>query len=240
MLRPRPSAGESFTAVLANTSGGIVGGDRLQVRTEIGAAASALITTQAAEKAYRSVGPDARFAVQLDLGRDAWLEWLPQETILFDGARLRRDLHVDAHHEAGLIAADLLVFGRRARGERFATGLLRDRWQVRVDGRLVWADVLCLDAPAGQIAAPFGFAGAAAYGTCIYVAPDAPDRLSLARALSQQAGVRAGATVLGPVLVARWLASEPAAVRNALQHFCAAFRHAVRGLPERVPAASSL
>lgn len=236
VLRPRPPAGESFTAVLANTSGGIVGGDRLEVRAEVGAGASALITTQAAEKSYRSAGPDARSDVSLHLADRAWLEWLPQETILFDGARLRRALCIDLARQARLIGGDVLVFGRRASGERFRTGLLNDRWEVRVDGRLAWADVLRLDTPEAQIEAPFGFAGAGAYGMCIYVAPDAADRLVLARHLTELSGLRAAATLVGPVLIVRWLGAEPAAVRAALRHFWTAFRHAVRDLPAAMPA----
>jgi urease accessory protein len=114
--------------------------------------------------------------VQLTLAEHAWLEWLPQETILFDRARLRRRLVLDLAESARLLAADLLVFGRRARGERFRRGLLHDRWEVRSAGRLVWADALCLaEDPGGLLEAPFGFAGTGAAVTAIYVAPDAAD-----------------------------------------------------------------
>ena len=119
VLMPRPAPGEPPCAVLLNTSGGIVGGDALQVEVRLEAGAAAVVTSQAAEKAYRSAGADATLDVALDLADGAWLEWLPQETILFDGARLRRRLRVDAAAQARLLAIDMLVFGRRARGERF-------------------------------------------------------------------------------------------------------------------------
>jgi urease accessory protein len=233
---PRSLPGEPACAVLLNTSGGIVGADALQVAVRLEAGAAAVITSQAAEKAYRSAGATATLDVDLDLGERTWLEWLPQETILFDGARLRRRLRVDASAQARLVAADMLVFGRRARGERFQRGFVYDRWEVRIGRHLAWADALRLaPEPGALLYAPFGFASAGAAATAIYVAPDAADRLDLARALLDQQKVRSGATCVGPVLVLRWLGQDPAAVRAAVQQFCARFRHAVAGLPEGVP-----
>jgi urease accessory protein len=178
LLRPNVPAGEPACAVLLNTSGGIVGGDALEIEARLAPGAAAVVTSQAAEKVYRSVGALSTMDVRLALDEHAWLEWLPQETILFDGARLRRRLALDLAASASLLAADMLVFGRRARGERFEHGLLHDRWEVRIGGRLVWA----ADGPRALLAAPFGSAGAGAAATAIYVAPDAPDRLELARA----------------------------------------------------------
>jgi urease accessory protein len=237
VLMPRPAPGEPPCAVLLNTSGGIVGGDALRVEVRLEAGAAAVITSQAAEKAYRSAGADATLDVTLDLADGAWLEWLPQETILFDGARLRRRLRIDAAAQARLVATDMLVFGRRARGERFQSGFLYDRWEVRIGRRLAWVEALHLTPdPGALLDARFGFAGAGAAATAIYVAPDAADRLALARALIDRPKVRRGATCVGPVLVVRWLGDDPAAVRAAVQQFCARFRHAVAGLPDRVPA----
>jgi urease accessory protein len=214
-----------------------VGGDALKVEVHLEAGAAAVITSQAAEKAYRSAGADATIDVDLELGDAAWLEWLPQETILFDGARLRRRLRIDATAQARLLAIDMLVFGRRARGERFQNGFLYDCWEVRIGRRLAWADALRLaPEPGALLDATFGFAGAGSFATCIFVAPDAVDRVRLARDLATWSDVRSGATCIGPVLVVRWLAADPAAVRQALQQFCARFRHAVAGWPERVPA----
>jgi urease accessory protein len=236
VLMPRPAPGDLPCAVLLNTSGGIVGGDALQVAVRVEAGAAAVVTSQAAEKAYRSAGADATLEVDLDLEEGTWLEWLPQETILFDGARLRRRLRVHAAAQARLVAVDVLVFGRRARGERFRRGSFYDRWEIRVGGHLAWVDALRLTPePGALLDAPFGFAGAGAAATAIYVASDAVDRLDLARALIDHPKVRSGATCVGPVLVLRWLDRDPAAVRAAVQQFCARFRHAVAGLPECVP-----
>jgi urease accessory protein len=237
IFRPNVPPGDLPNAVLLNTSGGIVGGDRLAVRVRMEPGAAALITSQAAEKAYRSAGPDATVDIHLDLADHAWLEWLPQETILFDGARLRRCLSVRAATAARLLAADMLVFGRRARGERFRHGVLHDRIEIWVDDRLVWADALRLaPEPGPLLEAPFGFAGAAALATCFYLAADAEAHIATAREFADAADVRSGATCIGPVLVVRWLADDPARVRQACRRFCTRFRRAVAGLPERAPA----
>ena len=238
VLMPRPAPGEPPCAVLLNTSGGIVGGDALQVEVRLEAGAAAVITSQAAEKAYRSAGADATLDVALDLADGTWLEWLPQETILFEGARLRRRLRIDAAAQARLVAADMLVFGRRARGERFQRGFLYDSWEVRIGRRLAWADALRLaPEPGPLIDARFGFARRRRGGHRIYVAPDAADRLDLARALIDAPGRCAAARPASGRCssCAGWRA-DPAAVRVAVQQFCARFRHAVAGWPERVPA----
>ncbi|MFN8927410.1 MAG: urease accessory protein UreD, partial [Rhodospirillales bacterium] len=131
MLFPTPAKGDPTTAVVATTSGGIVGGDRMAVTATAGDGARALVTMQAAEKVYRSAGPDATVDVRLSAGVGAWLEWLPQETILFEGARLRRTTRVDLAADACALAGEMIVLGRIARGERLATGLVRDAGEVR-------------------------------------------------------------------------------------------------------------
>jgi urease accessory protein len=237
VFRPRAEADDCMGAVLLNTSGGIVGGDMLEVSVDVAAGSVASVTSQAAEKAYRSAGPDAGVDVHLNLKDGACLEWLPQETILFDGARLRRRLRADLEADARLLAADMLVFGRIARGERFQSGLLHDRFEIRIGGRLAWADALRLAPHPGRlIEAPFGAGGAGALATCVYVGQDAKERLALARALVDRPGVRSGATCIASVLIVRFMAEDPAAARQALQRFCARFRHEVAGLPERMPA----
>ncbi|WP_448187800.1 urease accessory protein UreD [Azospirillum sp. sgz301742] len=236
LLFPNPGAGDPPTAVVVTTSGGLVGGDRLEVAASVGAGASALVTAQAAEKIYRSTGADVRFDVRLTVGDGGWLEWLPQETILFDGARLRRSTCAEVAGSGRLLAGESLVFGRIARGERFTQGLARDAWEVRRDGRLVWADALHLD---GDVAAvldhPAGFAGATAYGTIVYVGKDAADRLDGARTLLEDLAPHAGATVLGEVLVIRLLGCDAHRLRNDFGRVWAGLRAELAGLPARLP-----
>jgi urease accessory protein len=238
VLFPNPRSGDPPTAVLVTTSGGLVGGDRLDIALSAGADSAALVTTQAAEKIYRSLGPDVRLVTEIAVDSGAWLEWLPQETILFDGARLRRATSVGLAGNGRLLAGELLVFGRIARGERFTRGLARDAWEIRRDGRLIWADALHLD---GDIAAildhPACFDGATAYGTILYAAPDAVRHLDAARALLENVGtgVCAAATSFDGLLLTRWLGREAHRVRHAYARFWADFRAQVADLPARLP-----
>lgn len=236
LLFPTPASGDPPTAVVVTTSGGLVGGDRLEIAASVGEGATALVTAQAAEKVYRSAGDDVRFDVSLTVEDGGWLEWLPQETILFDAARLRRTTSVEVNGSGRLLAGELLVFGRIARGERFAQGLARDAWEVRRDGRLVWADALHLDGDVADLLDhPAGFAGATAYGTIVYVGQDAADRLDAARALLEDVAPHAGATVLGEVLVIRLLGRDAQRLRTDFGRLWAGLRRELNGLPARLP-----
>jgi urease accessory protein len=236
VLFPRVPAGELTEAVLINTGGGVVGGDRLVVEIVAGPEARLRATSQAAEKVYRSAGPLSTLEVRLEVGRDAWLEWLPQETILFDRCRFRRQILLELAPSARALAGEITVCGRAAHGERLGFGSIRDRWQVRRDGRLLWADALRLEGELRAcLEAPFGLAGARALATLIYVAEDARSWLEPARALIGAAGVSAGVTCLPGVLIGRWLSPDAAALRRAYAAFAAGFRALVAGLPERPP-----
>jgi len=237
VLFPRPAAGAAFEAAIVTTSGGVVGGDRLRIALDAGECARATVTTQAAEKIYRSTGRDAEIAVTVEAGAGAALEWMPQETILFEGARLRRTTLIDAAPDARLLTGEIVVFGRLARGERFATGLLHESWRVRTGGKLVWADALHLD---GDIAArldrPFAFGGATAVATAIYFGPDAVSLLDAARRmLPSHDGCEAAASCLGPLLVVRFLGRDAAALREGYSGFWSTFRSRALGFPENLP-----
>ncbi len=238
VLFPRPAAGDPMQAVLATTSGGLVGGDRLTLDIAVGESAALQLVGQAAEKVYRSPGADTEVTMRLDAGRGALLELLPQGTILFDGARLRRSVAVEAADGARALVGEMLTFGRIAAGERMRGGLLRDRWQVRRAGRLLWADALALEGDiAAAIDAPSVFGGAATLGTVVHLGPDAGRSLELARALLDRdaSGVRSGASLVEGVLVARFLSADGAALRAAFGAFWRAFRAGACGLPERLP-----
>jgi urease accessory protein len=236
VLFPAPEPGDLSLAALLTTSGGLTGGDRLRLAVTVEAGAAALATTAAAEKVYRSAEGDVEIAVALTVDERGWLEWLPQETILFDGACLDRRLVASVAPAARFLGAETLVFGRAAHGERFARGRLHESWRVRFGGRLVWADTLGLAGDvAAQLGAPAGFAGAAALATAVYVGADAAAHLALARALAEGGDCRGGATLLGPVLVARFLDARAEIVRAALARYVAGLRHAAAGLPAVLP-----
>lgn len=221
ILFPYALPGDPLTAALVNTSGGLVGGDRLAVKIEIGAAAAALVCAQAAEKVYRSLGPDSRIDLDLTVGPGAWLEMLPQETILFDGARLRRRTNVDVAADGAFLGGEILVLGRQARGEQMRQGLIQDDWEIRRDGKPVWVDRLRLDGDIAKVAAGAAILnGAQAMATLVAVAEDAGRHLAPLRDLLVDFPGRFAATLVNGVLVLRWLAADPLILR---QSFAAAW-----------------
>jgi urease accessory protein len=216
-LLPSPDPGEPITAVLITTAGGLTGGDRLKLSVTVDPGAAALCTPQAAEKIYRS--PDdsaARIDLALDVAAGAALEWLPQEMILFDGARLGRRIAVSLKADSRLLAGDITVFGRTARGERFASGSLFDRWQVRRDGRLVWTEATRLDGDTTAVLDhPAGFAGATAQAMIFYQGPDVADMRDHLRAREDhESGCEWGATVIDGLLLIRLLDTNAARLRR--------------------------
>jgi len=234
VLFPLPEPGEPPLAALLTTSGGLTGGDRLQLSVALETGARATITTAAAEKVYRSLGADATVTVTLAAAPGSWLEWLPQETILFEGARLVRRISAEVAAGGRLLAAETLVFGRAARGERLTRGLLHESWRLHRDGRLVWADALRLDGDiARHLASPVAFGSAGALATAAYLGDDAPAQLDGARALAEAAG--GAATLVNGVLLARFLAPRPEVVRRALARYVAGLRQAAGGLPAALP-----
>ena len=239
-LFPDNDGDDLLHAVLLTTSGGLAGGDSLEVSIECAAHARALVAAQAAEKIYRALGPaaknPARFDVQLTAASGAWLEFLPQETILFEGAGLRRRTRIDAATGGRVLAAELLALGRSARGEIFTHGYLHDAWQVRIDGKLVWEDALRLaeDVPA-RIGAAAGLGGMNAMASVLYVGDDADKLLEQARALADQPALRGAVTRIGNVLIARFLAGSGQALRAGVAHYWSGLRHGACGLPRRMP-----
>ena len=234
---PTPPEGDIPTAVLVTTSGGLVGGDRLDVSIAANAGARAMASAQAAEKVYRSAGADSRIVMELKAGPDSWLEWLPQETIVFQNGRLHRDTLVECDASARVLAGEMLVLGRSAMGERVSAGAVRDSWRVRRDGRLVWADGLRLTGDVDRtVRGKACLDGAVACATLVYVAGDAAEMRDVCRAaLDGAESVRAACTLVNGVLIARWLGSDALALRHSFAHCWAAMRHAAGGLPARLP-----
>ena len=202
--------------VFLNTSGGLTGGDRLSYGLTLGPGAAAIATTQTAERAYASFTGLARVEVQLRLGAGAALDWLPQETILFDRSALTRRTVVDMAADARLLMLEMLVLGRTAMGERVRTLDLYDRREVRRGGRVVLVDPLRLgsDDLCGQSAILGEFRAIAALAL---VAPDAGTRLDAARqALAGLTGVEAGASAWDGKLTVRIVARDGHDLRRAV------------------------
>lgn len=219
------TAGAELEAVLVNTGGGIACGDSLAIDIDAGAGSRLVVATTAAEKIYRSDGPEAAIAVRLTLGEGARLDWLPQETILFDRARLRRRFDVDLAADARLSCFEAIVFGRGASGERVDAGLLEDRWRIRRDQTLVFADTLRLDGPvAALLDRPAVAGGARALATFLHVAPDAEARLEEARAMLNGTPCPCGASAWRGILAVRFLAESIDPLRRAAATFITRFR----------------
>jgi urease accessory protein len=237
LLTPSAEPGEAFTAVLVTTSGGLAGGDRLRLSVTARPDTASVITSQAADKIYRSLGPETLIEVGISARSGAWLEWLPQGTILFDGARLVRRTNLQVAENARVLAGEIVVFGRTARGETVRSGLLHDAWAVRRNkGRLRWADRARLEGDIPALRAhPAGFGGAVASATVVYVADDADAWLATARQLIAEPEGRAGATVINGVLVIRFLSADTAGLYRDVARFWCGFRAACGGLPARLP-----
>ena len=238
VLFPKEDGDPAALAVIVTTSGGLVAGDRLDVAVNVGADAVAHVTGSAAEKLYRSTGATTEIAQRLSVGSGGWLEFLPPEAILFDGARLRRETTVDLAQGSGLLGGGIIVFGRRARGESFTHGLLHEVWEVRRGGTLVWGDALHVDNDVASVMAdPACFDGAAACAI-LMLAPLSGDPrpfIGEARAVQQRSpDLRAGVTAVGGLLVARWL-GEPLVLRRAYADLACHLRAAAMGLPPRLP-----
>ena len=223
VMFPEPEPGEPPQAVLLTTSGGVTDGDRLKMALEVGPEAEAVAATQAAEKIYRAArgGGHCRMEISVSVGQGATLDWLPQETIVFEGARLKRRTVADVAPGGALLACEMVVLGRAASGERFTAGLLLDSWSVRRAGALAWTDTLRVE---GETPVGAGFGQANALATVIGVWDEPLERFEKARALLEQAGeVRAGVTLVNGVMVARFL-GEATKVRAAAVGFLTAFR----------------
>lgn len=225
-IRLPRSEGPGLDAVLVNTAGGIACGDRFLVEVEAQSGTNLTVATPAAEKVYRSDGPVAEFAVKLALGASARLDWLPQETLLFDCARLVRRLDVEMEQDARLTLFEAVVFGRAARAEQVKKGLFEDRWRIRRSGRLVYADTLRLDGPISDLLQKPSVAnGARAIATLLHVAPDAEARLESVRGqLLPNEACDAAASAWNSLMAVRFCAVSIEALRARVIPFLVAFR----------------
>jgi len=203
-------------AVIVNTAGGMAGGDHFDIDVTVGAGANLTVTTAAAEKVYRSLGPDTEVGVKLDVGAGGALSWLPQETILFDQVRLRRTIDIDLAHDADLILAEAIVFGRSAMGETVLQGHLFDRWRVRVGGALVFAETLRLDGTIAEHLARRAVAGEGAAIASVIKVPGDDAAAAAVRDKAKDFVGEVGVSAWNGLLVARLVAPNGAALHRDL------------------------
>jgi len=214
-LFPR-NHGADLQAVLVNTAGGITGGDRFAISARADAGTELTLTTQAAERAYAAQpGEVGTLRNRLFVGPDARLNWLPQETILYQNCAMDRALSVELAENASVLLAEPLVFGRTAMGETLTQVSFRDRIEIRRCGEVLFLDAMDLT---GDIAARLARStianGAAALVTLIYIAPDAEAHLDPLRMMLPDS---AGASLIrDDVLFLRILAEDSYLLRRAL------------------------
>jgi urease accessory protein len=211
--------------VIVNTGGGMTGGDRFAIDIAVGEGARLIAGTAAAEKIYRSTGADAALDVTLSVAAGGRLAWLPQETILFDRARLARRIDIELAEGAALIMAEAIVFGRAAMGETVREGCWSDRWRLTCGGRLVFAENAKLDgAIAERLKRPAVAAGGIALATVLIV-PGEEATLTAMRAL--EFGGEVGISAWNGIAVARLVARDGAALRRDLIAVLAALGQSV-------------
>jgi urease accessory protein len=209
---PSPEA-EGLSAVFVNTAGGVAGGDRFDIEIAAGDGSRVAVTTAAAEKVYRAVGPAAQLSIVLKAAAGAHLAWLPQETILFDRARVERRIDIDLAESASLLACEIVVFGRAAMGEKMRRGEFVDRWRMRRGGRLVLAENIRLDGDIGDKLGRRAIAGGgAAIGTALIV-PGDEALVERIRAVSQGSRSEAGISAWNGFAMARFCAQDAAQLR---------------------------
>jgi len=207
-------------AVLINTAGGLTGGDRLTTRVAWAPGTCATVTSQAAERIYKSPSGPATIRTELSVANGATALWLPQETIFFDGGSMNRLNTVELGAQGRFLAVETVVFGRTAMGETVHAGFVADGWRVRHDGRLVFADGFRIDgAISDTLARPAVAARHQAMATVLRVGADAPGALDDWRARLADLDVTAGCSAIGPVLIARFVAKTGDHLRRDLVRF---------------------
>ena len=230
-LPRREHADEAPCAVLINTAGGIAEGDRLDQQVTWGEGTTATVTTQAAEKIYRALAAGSAISTRLTVSHGAKAEWLPQETILFDAARLRRDAQIVLEGDVTFLGLEAVVLGRTAMGETVRRGALRDRMRIWRNGRLIYADTLALDGDVAALMQRSAIGGGAkAMAVIVHASAGATALLRpVCEALQTAAGLTAASTWNG-LLAVRLLAPDGETLRHDIALTLAALREG-RPLP---------
>jgi len=210
------AASAELEAVIVNTAGGVAGGDRFALDVTVEPGARLVVTTAAAEKVYRTLDPDATIDVTLTLGAMSSLAWLPQETILFNRARLRRTINIDLAEDARLLLVEAIVFGRAGMGEAVDDAGVFDRWRLHRGGRLIHAEAMRLDGVvAAKLAQPAVADGGVAMATVLIVPADEAVAAGV-RALAGRLRGEVGVSAWNGFAVVRLCAADGAVLRHDL------------------------
>ncbi len=214
-LFPQGSS-QALQAIMINTAGGITGGDKFAFSACAGEGSAISLTTQAAERVYKAQPNEcATVTNRLHVKARAQINWLPQETILFEACALERQMHVELEEGASLLLVEPLVIGRAAMGETLRSAYFKDKISIRRQGKPLFLDAMTLQGDVtGHLAAPNVAANAGAFALIVYVGGDAEARLASVRArLPETAGA---SLVAKDLLVARVLAADSFELRQSL------------------------
>jgi urease accessory protein len=223
-------------AVTINRSGGVAGGDRLQIEIVAQSGSSVAMTTQAAEKVYRALDRPAQVTTRLEVHENAKLAWLPQETIVFDKARIKRRTEVILSSGAEMAALEWLVLGRVESGEKVRSGYVLDSWRVSLDGRLVWAEGFLLsDEMLAHIHKLALLSKWKAIGTLIYFGPDVARRLEVLREIAISLDCKCAATLVGAIIVVRVAAVASVDLKRGIRRLLDQFSRELGPGPFRTP-----
>lgn len=229
--RPFYPEGEVCHVYLLHPPGGIVAGDQLAINLSAESASNALVTTPAAGKFYRSDGALARQTVTIRIADHASLEWLPQETIIYEGANMASALHLDLAAAARFIGWEIAALGRPAAGEGFSAGLAKLSWQITRAGVLLYKERLLIDALA--FAARWGLHGHSACGT-LFAYPATRAQLTAVQALIGDRP-ELGVTLIDELLVCRALDHRADLLRAFFWQVWAVLRPGVLQRPACTP-----
>jgi urease accessory protein len=198
--------------------------------------ASIAITTQAAEKVYRAINESAHITTTLRACDAAKLAWLPQETIVFNRARVCRRTEIEVSSGAELLALEWLVLGRAAHGEKVSAGEITDNWRVMKDGRLVWADSFrATDDVFPHLSRKALLSDCTAVATLLYFGPNPGERLQFLRDLASSFECQCAATLVGGLVVVRFAAKVSCDLRAGLRNVLQQFGNQLGPGPFRVP-----
>ena len=214
-------------AVLVNTAGGLTGGDIFDAKLRADGDTHLTVSTQTAERVYCALGPQAaKITIDMELGGKASLHWLPQETILFDGAGFSRHLKVEMDDAASFLASEMMVFGRAAMHETVRQGNISDQWRISRDGRLIHAEALRLDGHIDEkLLQPASADGGVCVATTLCVSRDAEAKADAVRSFfKNHDDVRTAVSAWDGKLVIRSVCGNTARLKKLMAQFIEQFR----------------
>lgn len=209
-----PEGEEVCQTLVVHPPGGIVGGDALAIDLHGGASTHIQLTTPGAAKWYRTTGATARATTAIRAAEDCIVEWLPQESIVFDGARASMTTRVALARGAVFAGWDIVSLGRTAAGERFTSGRLHQTWELTREDRLVWCERAVLDGGSRALRSGAILGSAPVFGTMIVTGHAMSDALRAACRDVVATEGKCAVTRMPEVCVARYCGASPIAART--------------------------